>query len=307
MILHLRLSLAASAVALAAVISPSPAHCQTVAHVALSGGLVTTALPHVSIASTGRGSPIVLIPGLSSPREVWAATVPTLARDHRVVTVQINGFGGDAPGENLKPGLLDGVVADLHAYLQANRLAHAAVIGHSLGGLVALMLARAHPEDAGRLLIVDALPFVGEIFVPNATVAMLAPQAAAMRDGMATQYGKPDNPAADAAIAQGLALTPAARAQVAGWVARADPRVSAQALYEDLSTDLRPDLAGIATPITLIYPWSPLNPKERAEPLYRAAYAKAPHITVVAVADSGHFVMLDQPAAFSAAVDAFLR
>ena len=299
MISHLGLRLAASAFTLAAVLSPTPARCQPAPAVAT--------MPHVSITAIGTGNPVVLIPGLSTPRQVWAGIAPALARRYRVVQVQINGFGGDDPGENLHAGLLDGVVADLHAYLAANRLGHAAVIGHSLGGLVALMLARAHPADAGRLLIVDSLPFVGDMFVPNATVAMLAPQAAAMRDRMAMQYGKPADPAANAPLAAGQALTPAARAQIAEWVGHVDARVAAEALYEDLSTDLRSDIGALQQPITLLYPYSPLHPKVAAEPVYRAAYAKAPHVAYVDVPDSGHFVMLDQPAAFAAAVDTFLK
>ena len=48
-------------------------------------------------------------------------------------------------------------------------------------------------------------------------------------------------------------------------------------------------------------------PKERAEPFYRAEYAKAPKVTFVPVADSAHFVMLDQPQAFTAALADFVK
>lgn len=263
-------------------------------------------LAHISVVSAGEGPPVILIPGLSSPRAVWFGVAPMLAAHHRVLIVQVNGFGGDDPGENLRPGMLAGVVADLHGYLASHHVQRAAVIGHSMGGLAALMLAKAHPDDVTKLMVVDALPFVGEIFVPGATVAMLAPQAAALHDGMARGYGKPADPAANAAIAAGQALTPAAREQVAVWIAKADPRVSGQALSEDMSTDLRPDMARITAPITVLYPWSTRLPKARAEALYRGAYAKAPQVGYVDVGDSGHFVMLDQPTAFAAAVDRFL-
>ncbi len=101
---------------------------------------------------------------------------------------------------------------------------------------------------------------------------------------------------------------PASRAAVADWAANADARVSAQAMYEDLTTDLRPDIASIAVPITLVYPWNAVGPtKPAADALYRKAYATAPHVTFVDIGDAAHFVMLDQPAAFQAALDAFLR
>lgn len=263
-------------------------------------------LPHISIVSEGSGTPVVLIPGLSTPREVWEGVAGELARNHRVILVQVNGFGGDDPGENLKSGIVTGVVADLHSYLASQKLGPVKVVGHSLGGLVALELARAHPGDTSGLMIVDSLPYVGDIFVPNASVAQLEPQAKAMRDQIVAGYGKSDAAIAERTAAT-MALTPPARAKVAAWIEKADARVSGEAMYEDLTTDLRPDMASIATPITLLFPYSAATPKERAEPFYHGEYAKAPHVTFVPIADSGHFIMLDQPQAFATALDPFVK
>lgn len=264
-------------------------------------------MDHISIAMIGtKGSPLILIPGLATPRAVWDGIAPELAKSHRVYLVEVNGFGGGDPGANLKPGILDGMVADLHGFIVAHKLQGAAVVGHSLGGLAGLMLAKAHPADVGKLMVVDALPYVGDTFLPGATVAQVEPQAARIRDATAAAYGKPMAPASAEATAAGMALKPGSRARIATWVAVADPRVSALALYDDLTTDLRPDMAAIATPITLIYPWSEALPKTRADEFYHAEYAKAPHVTYVDVGESGHFVMLDQPEAFAAAVKAFL-
>lgn len=262
---------------------------------------------HISIQIVGKGDPVILIPGLSSPRAVWDEVVPDLAKRHRVYLVQVNGFGGDDPRGNLTPGVIDGLVAELHAFIVEHKLQGAPVIGHSMGGLAGLMLAKAHPGDVGKLMVVDALPYIGEIFVPGATVAMLEPRAAQMRDQMIAGHGKPADKAAMDATAAQLALKPESRAKVSAWAAAADPRVTGQAMYEDLTTDLRPDMASIRTPITLVYPWSAQLPKERAEPLYRGAYAKAPNVTFVDVGDAAHFVMLDQPEAFAVALAAFLR
>ncbi len=256
-------------------------------------------MDHISIVEMGKGSPVILIPGLSSPRAVWEDVTAELARNHRVILVQVNGFAGDSPGGNLKSGLLDGVVADLDAYIAKNKLSGAAVVGHSLGGLVGLMLAKKHPADVGKLMVVDSLPYVGEIFLRGATVAMVEPQAKAMRDQIAASYGKPANAASAEATANGLAMTPDARVKVKAWALAADPRVVGQALYEDMTTDLRPDIASIATPITAIYP-------AQGDDLYHALYGKAPKMTYVPVAATAHFVMLDQPEAFAKALTTFL-
>jgi len=294
------LRLAASALTLGVVLHPAAGHA------AVPAAAPVTQMAHISVVATGRGTPVILIPGLSSPRAVWDGVVPELARNHRVYVVQVNGFGGDAPGANLSPGILEGVVADLHTLIGKERIAGTAVVGHSMGGLVALMLAKAHPGDAGRLMIVDSLPFIGTLFAPTATVAMVEPRAKAMRDAQVASYGKPVDAAFAQATADRLALKPEPRAKVAAWVKAADPRVSGQAMYEDMTTDLRPAMKVIATPITLVYPWAASGLSEaQAKALYTAAYAGAPNVRLVGIGDAAHFVMLDQPAAFQAAVEGF--
>jgi pimeloyl-ACP methyl ester carboxylesterase len=290
--------LAATALTLGVALQPASSHAAAPAP--------ATQMAHISVVASGKGLPVILIPGLSSPRAVWDGVVPGLAKHHRVYVVQVNGFGGDAPGANLSPGILDGVVADLHTLIAKDRIAGAAVIGHSMGGLAALMLAKAHPADTGKLMIVDSLPFIGTLFAPGATVAMVEPQAQAMRDAQVASYGKPASDAMATATANRLAAKPASRALVATWFKTADPRVSGQAMYEDLTTDLRPAMKQIATPITMVYPWSPAGPtKVQADALYRTAYAEAPHVSFVDIGDAAHFVMLDQPEVFARAVEAF--
>src|SRR5687768_16913514 len=125
-------------------------------------------LSRLSIQTIGKGDPVVLIPGLASPRSVWDGVAPELARRHRLILVQLNGFGADDPGGNSKPGILPGAVSELAGYLAANKIERPALIGHSMSGLVGMMLARDHPQAVGRLMIVDALPFFGVLMSPGA-------------------------------------------------------------------------------------------------------------------------------------------
>lgn len=267
-------------------------------------------MDHISIQTIGEGAPVILIPGLACPRAVYDDFIPKLAKKHRVILVQVNGFGGDDPGANLKPGILNGIVGDLDAYISRNKLKNVSVIGHSMGGLVALMLAKAHPNDVAKLMIVDALPYFAVLMAPpgvNPTPAMVAPQAAIMRDRIAGNYGKPMTPEAAEAQTKGLALKPSSIAKTKTWAALADARVTAEALYEDLTTDLRADLGSMQTPITLVYPWNANGPtKAMADPFYRAQYGPARHISYVDIGDAAHMVMLDQPEAFSNALAEFL-
>jgi pimeloyl-ACP methyl ester carboxylesterase len=261
----------------------------------------TEQLPHVSIRDEGGvGTAVILVPGLSTSRAVWDGLLPLLKAHHRVFTVQVNGFGGDDPRSNLGAGVLEGIVADVAGYVLAHRLNRPALIGHSLGGLAGLMPAKEHPGRIGRLLVIDALPYIGDAFRLGVTVPQVEPQARAMRDRIASAYGKPRDPAAAEDLAETLAVTVAARRRVKYWILNSDPRVASQAMYEDMTTDLRTELAGITLPITLLYP-------SDGDKLFRTVYSRAPNVTYDPVKGSGHFVMLDQPEASARAIEEFLR
>src|SRR5688500_13604760 len=168
-----RISLLLSAAMLAISAVPASASPGAAAEV----GAPHARLSRISIQTIGKGDPVILIPGLASPRSVWDGVAPELAKRHRLILVQLNGFGGDDPGGNSKPGILPGAVSELAGYLADNKIEQPALIGHSMGGLVGMMLARDHPQAVGRLMIVDALPFFGVLMSPGATVEAVRPVA----------------------------------------------------------------------------------------------------------------------------------
>jgi pimeloyl-ACP methyl ester carboxylesterase len=256
--------------------------------------------------ASGKGADVILIPGLSSSRDVYAAEVKLLTANYRLHLIQVAGFAGDPAGPNATGPILAPIVEQLHQYIVTNKLQHSAVIGHSLGGLLGLMLADAHPEDVGKLLIVDSLPFYALVFAPEATVDVVKPQAAAMRDQMIAAP-----PEVYAAIAAGfLVLNPDARKLVATSSIASDRTVMANAMYEDLITDLRPRLADIKTPTTLLYPYdaAAVGPDStKIDKVYTNAYSTMPNLKIIRIDDSRHFIMYDQPAAFDKAVQAFLK
>lgn len=260
----------------------------------------------VTILNEGQGPDVVLIPGLSTPRVVWDPTAARLKSKYRLHIVQIRGFG-DAAGPNAEGAVLPHVVEDIHGFIAdcitgQDRPAPA-IIGHSLGGLTAMMIAARTPKDVGKLMVVDSLPFFGMLFGPTATVATVEPQAATMQKMLAA---KPSAEADDQTL-QIMSATDAGRAQVKAWTATADAKVAAQLIYDDMTTDLRPELGAITAPFTMLYPFdASAMPAEMVDGLYKGAFAPAKTVTLKRIDDSRHFIMLDQPAPFAAAVDAFL-
>jgi pimeloyl-ACP methyl ester carboxylesterase len=262
----------------------------------------------ISVSVTGQGPDVILIPGLASSAHVWDRTVAHLASTHRVHVVQLAGFAGTAPGSNAEGPVLEPAVAAIHDYIAANHLEGAAVIGHSLGGLMAMKLAIAHPGDAGRLMVVDALPYAGMMFGGNATPAILEPQVRGMRDGLIAGTQEAYAAAEPQQMTRLMkSRDEAAQAAIAAAVA-SDRRVVAQALYDDMTTDVRAELEKVTIPVTILYPWDTGGgaPQEMVDALYTGAFASLPHGKVERVDDSYHFIMIDQPTVFLQKVDAFL-
>ncbi len=270
-----------------------------------------------TVETLGSGPDVILIPGLSTPRDVWYPTADQLKATHRVHLVQLRGFG-DAAGINAEGEVLAPFVAELAKYIKAEGLEGAPIVGHSMGGLAALMLAADHPGLPGKLMIVDALPFIGTIFGVD-SVAAAEPRAAQMRDMILASSGAANAsptaaprdcdaiPVNEAATAGNLSNTARGLCQIGNWTSIADNRVTAQAMYDDFTTDMRPRLGEITVPVEVLYAQDDRAvTAEMAAALYGAAYQGAPNVTLTPAEGSYHFIMLDQPAFFAGQVAAFL-
>ena len=262
---------------------------------------------------------VVFIPGLSSPRDVWFDTVAAMDQGYRIHLVQIRGFG-DAAGANAQGDVLAPFLVDLAGYLESNIVAKGygkpAIVGHSLGGLSALALAARNPELVGKVMVVDAVPFIGTIFGFQ-TVQEAQMVAKQMSDGMRMSYDasatppvKPDCSAITGPAerpmgnmtnsAKGVCLLPY-------WTAISDSRVVAQALYDDIMLDMRPHLPGISAPVTLLYAQDDrLLSADMARTAFEPQFAGTPNFTARMIPYSMHFIMLDQPDMFMAELDRFL-
>ncbi len=253
----------------------------------------------------GSGPDLVFIPGLASSRATWKATAERLQAHYRLHLIQVAGFAGEPSRANATGDILVPTAEAIDAYLVEQHLTPATVIGHSLGGTITLYLAEHHGDHLKKAMLVDALPFLPTLMLgPNATVAAARP----MADGMRAHAGAP-NPNFDKQI-RSMVSGEANVALVESWGAASDRAVVANAMADDMQLDLRPDLGKIATPITLVFPdYAPAgSPPGVTEAMYRAQYAgAAPHVTFAQATNSLHFVMLDQPDQFAAALDAFLK
>src|SRR5690606_25294725 len=94
----------------------------------------------ISVTTEGKGSDLILIPGLASSREVWSKQVAKLRKNYNLHLVQISGFAESAPAANTENGVAKPAAEAIANYTRDEHLLTPAIIGHSLGGEVALML-----------------------------------------------------------------------------------------------------------------------------------------------------------------------
>jgi pimeloyl-ACP methyl ester carboxylesterase len=102
----------------------------------------------------GTGPPVLLLHGLGASIESWQRVVGPLSEQVRVLVPDLVGFGYSA-----KPDIdytLDAFVGFVGAFMESVGIAQASLVGHSLGGAIALRIAIEHPEWIDRLVVVDS-------------------------------------------------------------------------------------------------------------------------------------------------------
>jgi pimeloyl-[acyl-carrier protein] methyl ester esterase len=262
----------------------------------------------IIVETRGQGPDVILIPGLASTGEVWARTADRLDDHYRVHLISIRGFGSVPVGANGQGTIIGPVANELRRYIAFQHMDRPAVVGHSMGGLIALRMAADAPDQIGKVMVVDAAPFFPSLISAGATVGDVEPLA---RIAYQALMFLGDDALRQQAGALGGQLGGASDSLFSsmGWQG-GDRAMLAQSLYEVMTTDLRHRLPDITAPITVVYGWSPddASPRAHVDGLFRASYAslRAP-ATFERIEGAEHMVMLDRPTAFYAALDRFLE
>ena len=295
------LLLVAPCLAVALMTAPAPAQAQAQVQTR------PFASDRIIVETRGSGPDVVFIPGLGSTGAAWRATADRLDDRYRVHLVTLRGFGGTAIDGNADGGLAGPAAAEIERYILEQRIERPALIGHSLGGQIALRVAADMGGRVGRVMVVDSSPFFPSLVDSRATSAQVEPLA---RLGYQALLLFGDQALKSQAATLGVDMGLAGDMVFQGLgLQGGDRRVLAQGLYEALTVDLRPRLAQITAPVTVVYGWTrdPDSPRNRLEGLYRYGFqGLAQTARFERIEGAGHQVMIEQPAAFLAAVRRFL-
>jgi pimeloyl-ACP methyl ester carboxylesterase len=244
----------------------------------------------------GKGRSLLMIPGLNSSADVWHDTCEALQPGVQCHIIQLPGFAGQAPVQD--EHWLDSMRDRVLAYADHAHLKHPDLIGHSLGGFLGLELSIKAPGRFAHVVIVDSLPFLGAARDPAATSDSVRPMANGMRAGML---------AADEASYLGqirgsvatMSVHPERIPSLAKWGETSDRKTTAQAMYELMTTDLRPTLGSARSPTLVLGSWASYAPygatKASTLATFEQQYATHPDVRIVLSETGYHFLMWDDP------------
>lgn len=262
------------------------------------------------------GEALILIPGLGSGAWVWQDTINHFSDDHVVYALTLAGFNG-VPAPEQDHGLMALAVSSLQKLIREHHLEKPVLIGHSLGGTLAIQFATEHSDLIAGVIAVDGMPVFpgGEKLSTEQREARAKMMQAQMGSASQQQFA-----AQQLRYMQMMGvLDPELAVATGALQAKSDPAAVAAYMAEDLALDLRPKLDNIEVPVLEISPYNepdfkraaasgqmPMFSEAQKTDYYRSLLDGVAELEVVSISPARHFVMLDRPQEFLAALDKFL-
>lgn len=236
---------------------------------------------------SGEGRPIIFIPGLGCPGEVWDDVVEHLGDEYESHVLTLSGFAGREP---IDEPLSLAVRRDLTRYIRSRKLKDPVIVGHSMGGFIAYWIASYHPELVGSVVIVDASP----------ALSGGMDEAKVLR---ARWKNASDEELERLVRAAFMSMTkqPRKMVPIIEKILKSDRRTLGEAIYEMVLTDLRAEVDDIQAPVLIVAADGGLQKRIREQT------ASIPDHEMVVIPRTKHFVMWDDPKAFFRVLDRFLE
>lgn len=237
------------------------------------------------VKKTGKGKQsLIFIPGFASSGEVWNETVSKFEKNFTCYTLTMAGFAGVQPEANASfTDWEKGIVA----YIQNNKIEKPVIIGHSMGGGLALAIAADYPDLASKIVIVDTLPCLAALSDPNFKAkenndcTPMINRLTAMTDEQFRQMQTHAIPS--------LLSDTSMQETVIGWSMRSDRNTFAKMYCDFSNTDLRDKIKNIQCPSLILLESFFANMK----PAIEAQYKNLKNTDMQYASKGLHFIMYD--------------
>jgi esterase len=252
---------------------------------------------NLAFDETGAGPPLVILPGLFGSKRNWASLARALGERNRAITVDLRNHG-ESPWAD--PHDYPALAADVARLIETAVAGPANVLGHSMGGKVAMMLALERPDLVERLMVLDIAP-VTSTGTPIAYIRAMR----ALPLERFTRRSEVADALAEAIPDRGvrnfLSLNAAVGEAGLSWTLN----------LEALERDFEAILGFPAIPPGRSFGGPTLflggGRSDYLRPEHRGEIARLfPAATIEMIPEAGHWVHADAPAAFVAAVHRFL-
>jgi pimeloyl-ACP methyl ester carboxylesterase len=256
---------------------------------------------------TGHGRPMILIPGLSSSGETWDTTVAHYQDRFECHVLTLAGFAG-VP--RIASPMLETVRDEVAAYIKEQKLVKPVIVGHSLGGFLALAIAAKYPDLPGKLIIVDAYPFLSAVYDPKITLEEAKSNAATTRQYMNQSQDMYERYVKSGMATRMMVTSDAGLERLIAWGLASDRTAVTDAMVEMLTTDLRGEVAKIHSPTLVLGTWigyKEYTDRAKTEANFKSQYAALAGVEIHVSDTSRHFIMWDDPQWMFARTDRFLN
>lgn len=239
----------------------------------------------------GRGQPVIFLHSWLGSWRTWMPTMETISDRYRAIALDFWGFGDSA--EQKQPLTLDAYVEEVFSFLDALGMRPPHLVGHGLGGVVAVRAASLAPDRFGKVLVTGT-PIIGTVLQQ-----VLKPSGL----GRLLNRGGSSNDMWVKLVRQ-AANGDAAFTEIIEDI-QATNQATIESIVAEISTiDLRPNIAQLAQPLLAIY--GARDKLLTAEHGQQIAEAQGTFRQVLTLDKSGHFPFLDQPTQFNRALLEFL-
>jgi pimeloyl-ACP methyl ester carboxylesterase len=249
----------------------------------------------IEITEKGSGPAVIFIPGLNSAEDTFLDTCAAMTGNHKCYLLHLPGFAGQKPMD-LQKGFLVPVKDNIVAFMKHKKLSKVTLVGHSLGGLLSLMITLDSPELIDKVVVIDSLPFFSAIQNLSLTVEMAKPMAEQMRAQMINQDNTTFFKNATYSL-QNMTNNSDYLPLLTQWSQTSDRATTTQAMYELMVTDLRASIAVIKKPVMVLGAWAAYKPygstMESTKAIFTAQYKQLKNVDISMSETGFHFLTWD--------------
>ena len=251
-----------------------------------------------TVAKTGTGEQsIIFIPGFASSGDVWNETVEVLKDKYSCYVLTMAGFAGVAPQED---ATFEKWKMSIAQYIREMKIDKPVIVGHSMGGGLALAIAADYPDLVSKIVVVDALPCLMAVTNPgfqsnpaNDCSGMIH-QVTSMKEEQFTQMQK--------LSIDSLTTNASKWDEIAGWGIKSDRATFAKMFCDFSNTDLRESIKKITVPSLIL-----LEPAFKNIGAVAEQYKNLSHAQLEYANKGLHFIMFDDTEWYFDQLSAFLK